>query len=280
MIDQTAPESFATESAQENLSTVIRDRRQQSWFWVDKSALVVSKLFGGDAFTLYCWICSLANNSTQKCWPGIEATVQATGISRRNLFRLEEKLSEAKLLKITHEKIKGKIRKIYTLLKMSKKLISMGANMTPITGATMAPVPPPQVPNSTSTGAKPQLLIKNKTQELDSEEKEILPPHASKLQPQESNQSQPYRIVSEFFKSLKTSVPPTSQEKGKFCGMAANLLKTFNEEEIGELMHWYFNPPDGDRDAYWRGSKDFGNFYSLAPKIARWFEQRQKRRVA
>ena len=112
-------------------------------------------------------------------------------------------------------------------------------------------------------------------------EEDTPPPHKSKLEVQDQTQSPPYQVVKAFFDLLKTSVPLTESEKGRYCQQAKNLLKSFDLDDIKDLMDWYFNPPDGDKDAFWRGSKSFGNFCTLAPNIARWYEQKNhKRRIA
>jgi hypothetical protein len=205
-----------------------------------------------------------SNNATARAFPGISLISDETGISRSNISNLDQKLIEYKAVKITHEKIKGKIRKVYTLLKLKKSLKNKVKTISTVPTIGTVPEFEPQCQT-------PTINYKPDSVEPDSGE--------SKPKPSPS-----FVLVKFFYDHLNQGKPDGMKLKPEPSdyGMAKNKLATWDIEELKDLIEgWYFNTPEDCREYWTKGTREFRNFLSVSQVMKTYvIERKLKRRVA
>jgi hypothetical protein len=216
--------------------------------------------------------------------------VKETGISLRNIFNLDDKFVEYRIVKITKEKIRGlrgvRVRKVYTLLKLGKAFkLKDKKNQT---GARFAPERQIQVQGGDLPVQTPIINHKQDSVEQDSGEgaPQEYKPH-TKIK--DTPKSPVWTLTMELHAVLNAArenlgLPPEPMEEGPDCGMTRDKLergpedqdpRRYNAKNMLALARTYCKPPEPEtrdvKKAWWTGEPPkFKNFIGLIHDVADW----------
>lgn len=150
----------------------VRDTRQRDWGWFNYSLLdTYGPLIKADGIAVYVALVRHADNATQTCHPSYETLAGETGLSRRQVMRVIERLATVGLLRVTPQSTtttEGKrvhAANRYTLLAL---------DVAPVAEAP-APRPAPVVVTASHQGSDTQSPKQDSTDKTQSEQEREIP---------------------------------------------------------------------------------------------------------